>query len=192
LNVDIVPPDAHLAGYAMVVVPTLPILSEAQADVFAALNVPVLFGPRTGSKTADFQIPDALPPGPLQKHVPIRVTRASSARGDPRWQEGVETTAAFVEGSVYRKKHLRYLSVWPDADQFAALFSEMAGEAGLAITPLPADLRIRHVGDLCFAFNYGPGRIDLATTISDAATLNYLVGSADLPSAGVAVWRVVQ
>jgi beta-galactosidase len=192
LNVDIVPPDADLAGYAMVIVPTLPILSEAQGDAFAGLHVPVLFGPRTGSKTADFQIPDMLPPGALQKHLPVKVTRVSSSRGAPRWHEDVETTAAVVEGSVHRKGHLRYLSVWPDADQLAALFSDMAREAGLAITQLPADLRIRHAGDLCFAFNYGSDVIDLTVAIPDAADFDYVVGRSALSPAGVAVWRVVQ
>ena len=186
LNIDIVGPDADLSGYAMIVVPTLPILSGAQADALAGLHVPVLFGPRTGSKTADFQIPDTLPPGSLQKHLPIRVTRVSCARDKPRWQEDVETTDAVVEGGIYRKDRLRYLSVWPNADQLAALFSDMATEAGLATTPLHNDLRIRRAGDLVFAFNYGPDPLTLA------GDNDYIIGSSNIGPAGVAVWHVVQ
>ena len=104
LNIDIVAANADLSGYAMVVVPTLPIVDSALADV----AVPILFGPRTGSKTKDFAIPASLPPGPLQQQLPIRVTRVESSRDEPRWRETVDAGPGVIErDGVYRKAQAR-------------------------------------------------------------------------------------
>lgn len=202
LDVDIIPPDAPLDGYAMVVAPTLPMLSAAQADRLAALGVPVLFGPRTGSRTADFQTPAALPPGPLQHHLPITVTRAESLReglsapGDgfaiSRWVEHVESMQAPEiclsdgRGIVYRAGQLRYLAGWPDAALLARLFAQMAGEAGVPVMQLPSDIRLRSAGALCFAFNYGPEAVDLSGLIGGATLV---IGEPLCPPAGVSAWR---
>ena len=183
LDIDIVAPDAALDGYKMVVVPTLPILDEVLADRLAALPCPVLFGPRTGSKTADFAIPDALPPGPLQKHIPIKVTRVESQRSDPRWREHVESDLTPEPAGVYRHSNLRYVASWPDAALLDVVFAAMAREANLPTTPLPPDLRLRRAGDLTFAFNYGSEPLTLAESH------NYVIGGATLAPAGVAVWR---
>ena len=182
LNIDIVAPDADLRGYPMVVVPTLPILHEGLIDHEGS----VLFGPRSGSKTANFAIPETLPPGPLQGKLPIRVTRVATRRDAPRWRETVEAGADVTESAgVYRKGNIRYLSVWPDAAQLETLLSDMATEANLATTKVPPDLRIRRLGDLVFAFNYGPESLTL-----DGAH-DYVIGGATLKPADVAVWRAV-
>jgi beta-galactosidase len=80
LDVDILPPDAPLDGYRVVVAPSLPIIDNALADRLAALTAPVLLGPRSGSKTVDVHIPAELPPGPLQRLLPLRVVRVESVR----------------------------------------------------------------------------------------------------------------
>ena len=60
------PPGGSLSRYRAVLVPTLPVLSEAAAASLADSDAAMLFGPRTGSKTAEFEIPDGLPPGLLR------------------------------------------------------------------------------------------------------------------------------
>jgi beta-galactosidase len=80
LNVDILSPDANLDGYAMVVFPCLPIVDDALTQRLAAFKGPVLIGPRTGSKTRDFAIPENLPPGPLSPLLKLRVDRVESLR----------------------------------------------------------------------------------------------------------------
>ncbi len=202
LDIDIVGPEADLAGYPMVVVPTLPILTDALAATLAAHDGPVLLGPRTGSKTADFAIPPSLPPGPLQPHLPIRVVRVESL-GDgvalegngftvTRWFEHVETSLDAEErlvdgrGVVFASGKLRYLAGWPDAALLERLFGRMAREAGLATVALPADLRLRRTGTLRFAFNYGPDAVALPAELGAGGLL---LGEDVLPPAGVAVWR---
>lgn len=63
VDVDIVSPAADLSGYAAVFIPTLPIVPEGFAAKLEALDCPVLIGPRSGSKTESFCIPEGLPPG---------------------------------------------------------------------------------------------------------------------------------
>ncbi|QJP71686.1 beta-galactosidase [Burkholderia glumae] len=91
-DVDVVAPDAPLDGYRLVVVPPLPIVSEALAQRLASCGAQVVLGPRTGSKTPDLQIPANLPPGPLAAHLPIRVWRVESLR--PTLAETVQVAAA--------------------------------------------------------------------------------------------------
>ena len=201
LDVDILPVDAPLDGYKMVVAPSLPILDPALVERLAGLGVPVLFGPRSGSRTADFQIPNGLPPGNLRSAVPITIPRVESLREGlieqgngfdiTRWFEHVDTDLAAEEaltdgrGVVYANGSLRYLAGWPDEALLARLFARMASEASIETVDLPADLRLRRAGEMTFAFNYGPDSIDLAT-ITDRPLI---IGHGILPPAGVAAWR---
>jgi beta-galactosidase len=198
LDIDVVAADSALDGYAMVVVPSLPMMDAAFVARLSALDCPVLVGPRSGSKTTDFAIPPALAPGPLQALIPLRVVRVESLRdglvhrGDDfeiaRWIEHVETILlpeiATTDGIgiVYAQGLVRYLCGWPDAALLERLFMTMATQAGLQTTTLPADLRIRRAGDHVFAFNFGPEAIEIATQ-------EFVIGSANIAPAGVSVWR---
>ncbi|GLU30193.1 beta-galactosidase [Trinickia caryophylli] len=84
LDVDVVPADAPLDGYRMIVVPPLPIVPDDFAARLARSGAQVVVGPRTGSKTADLQIPANLPPGPLAQCMPMRVWRVESVRPSVR------------------------------------------------------------------------------------------------------------
>ncbi len=73
LNVDIVAPGTPLDGYALAVVPCLPIVSEDALAALQAFDGEIVIGPRSGSRTGDFAIPDTLAPGPLQALFPGKV-----------------------------------------------------------------------------------------------------------------------
>ncbi|MFX5785206.1 beta-galactosidase trimerization domain-containing protein, partial [Acinetobacter baumannii] len=60
LDVDIVPLNADLQGYAMIVVPPLPIVPDDLPGRIADSGGQVVFGPRSGSKTKSLQIPSTL------------------------------------------------------------------------------------------------------------------------------------
>ncbi len=198
LDIDIISPDVPLDGYAMVVVPSLPMVAPALALRLAALSCPILIGPRSGSKTADFAIPETLPPGPLQALLPLRVVRVESLRaglvhfGDgfqiERWIEHIESdlhpeiATADGVGIVYAHANRRYLAAWPDAALLAQMFTTMTREAAIETAALPPDLRIRRRGDLVFGFNYGPDPIEIAAQ-------HFVIGGAIVPPAGVSVWR---
>ena len=170
LDVDIVAPDTDLAAYRMVVVPTLPIMPDGLAERLAGLACPVLIGPRSGSKTASFQIPQGLAPGPLRAAIALTVTRVESLRDGvadagegfavTRWREDVasdlvpELTDSAGRGVVYAHGNLRYCATWPDRALLRQLIERMADEAGLTLLDLPEGIRVRRTASHTFTFNY--------------------------------------
>lgn len=170
LDVDIVAPDEDLTGYRMVLIPTLPIVPKGFAQKIAALTCPVLIGPRSGSKTASFTIPDGLAPGDLKSLIPLTVTRVESLRdgvsepGDDwsvtRWREDVrsrlvpEFADAAGRGVVYAGEHVRYCAIWPDAALLRLLVKRMAAEAEVSLIDLPEGIRVRRSASHSFTFNY--------------------------------------
>ena len=168
LNVDIVAADADLDGYAMVVVPTLPIMPQSLIARLGALTVPLLVGPRSGSKTENFSIPAKLAPGSLQELLPLKVTRVESLRpgitakagsGEiSRWLEHVETDlpadTRLENGQAIELSSgsLRYLAAWPDAALLEELFGRMAKEAGLTTFKVAAGFADPAIGRSVFRF----------------------------------------
>ncbi len=201
LDVDIVAPDAPLDGYHMVVVPCLPILPVGFVARLSAFAGPILVGPRTGSKTADFAIPDTLPPGDLQALLPIKVTRVESLRDGSiltghgfaisHWIEHIESAIAPEEvmlsgkGVVWHHGNARYLAGWPDSALLDLLIKRMAAEAGLETLDLPTGIRVRRAGNLSFAFNYANSQSRLPV---DPKT-EFVLGGPELDAADVAVWH---
>ncbi len=187
LDIDIVAPDADLSHYKAVFVPTLPIVTDAFLSTISTLACPVLIGPRSGSKTQSFRIPDDLAPGDLRTLIPLTVTRVESLRdgeqenGDgwsiSRWREDIESELApeFAlndgRGVVYSHNRIRYCSAWPDRSLLDMLVSRIAGEANLETLSLPEGLRIRRSASNLFAFNYStePIRFDLTGQMIDPA-----------------------
>lgn len=176
LDVDIVEPGADLSTYRLVLVPSLFHIDDAALAALDSTGAEVLLGPRTGSKTKDFEIPPALPPGPAACLVPFRVVEVSSLRpGIPepvsgivtgaveRWRdhaeagEGVEIEARFADGgpALLRLGRRSALCGWPDATLLDAVVERLAACVGLAGTVLPDGVRLRRRGALTFAFNYG-------------------------------------
>jgi beta-galactosidase len=71
-----------LQSFCLVLIPSQPHVSGPLAAALAAFVGPIVFGPRTGSKTVSFGIPESLPPSmPLQSTLlPLKVTRVESLR----------------------------------------------------------------------------------------------------------------
>ncbi|MEE4288499.1 MAG: beta-galactosidase [Erythrobacter sp.] len=200
LDVDIVAPGADLSAYAMVFVPSLPILPEGFARKLAALEAPVLIGPRTGSKTANFRIPEGLPPGDLRNVLPITITRVESLRDgieEPcgpgaitRWREDVEgglrpDLASGARGVLWREGHLRYLAGWPDTALLGEVIERMAREAQVELIALPEGLRVRRTAGHVLAFNYSDSAINAAGLARGAP----VIGDRVIGPAGFAAWR---
>lgn len=170
LDVDIVAPSADLSGYRMVVVPTLPIVPLGFAERLAAFDGPVLLGPRSGSKTASFCIPEGLAPGALRGLTGVTVTRVESLRdgvAEPaegfavtRWREDVASNDApeLVDTAgrtvVSYRDGVRYCAIWPDRALLALLIERMAAEAGVELRDLPEGIRVRRTQTHVFTFNY--------------------------------------
>jgi len=205
-NVDIIPPTADISGYSAIFVPSLPIIDDRFIARIAASKALALFGPRSGSKTPSLAIPEGLAPGPLKALLPLTVTQVESFPSDHRefgcfgdveisgsaWLEHVETNlSALAEradgtGFLYRNERAFYLTTVPDKFFFATLVMSILNEAGLKVTAIDPDIRLRRHGELIFAFNYGPEPRDVSGLAGDAA---FILGGPHLASADFAAWR---
>lgn len=208
LNVDVCAAGDALSGYRLVAVPSFPILREGVVENLATAPGLVVFGPRTGSKTKTFQIPEELPPGTLQKLLPLRVVRTEtlglSNREDVTWgdrvypvnrlKEWVETdlqplgTFEDKRKAILEKDRFFYLAFWPSKNFLLDFFEDLAKKAGLSPIKLPEGLRLRRRGDFIFAFNYAPETREVPAPES----AQFLLGGRDLPPYGVAIWREAQ
>ncbi len=199
LDVDIVPPSAELKGYALCVVPCLPIVPPALVDPLKDFAGQIVVGPRSGSRGADFQIPDRLAPGPLQELFPGKVVRVESLRpglehagdgwGIARWIEHLETDAApglvADDGTIASWHHgkVRYIAAWPTADLALRVMEAAARDAGLKVHSLPEGMRLRRAGDRLHVFNYSTRALDVPASIEGA----FILGARRLPAADVAI-----
>jgi len=203
LDVDIVSPDADLRSYKLVVDPTLPHLGDAMQRRFEQLDAIILFGPRTGSKTENLSI--AEPHG--LEFMDLRVDRVESLRPGlmistkdnqnivERWMEeasnGAEPVQEMGDGRalLLRRDNCFYCAGWPGENMLLALMRDMAGMAGLAVHDLPTGLRIKKWGSNMFAFNYGAASVNLTTVFPELAGDVPLLGTYDIPPAGVTIWK---
>jgi beta-galactosidase len=208
VSVDVIPPTPEaVAGRKAVLLPGLFSPSEAFVDALAASGAVTLAGPRSGSKTPDFQIPRDLPPGHLRKLVDIKIRRVESLRPGivipvagsnagaafDGWREFVVPGAAEVVSSsadgepvLLRQGRAHYLAGRPNpvlADEVVRRLLDAAGVEALTLHP---DVRVRDNGPLRYVFNHGPDPVDVAPVIGSR---QLLIGTPTLPPCGVAAFR---
>ena len=207
LSVDFVPADTpSLEGYRLVVIPGLFTWTPALLGAIKTHDGHVLIGPRSGSKTADFAIPETLPPALPDDVLGVRVTRIETLRADTPvpvngggtlqfWREylevGAETevvlSAADGVPALVAKGNRHYLGGWPDADLLLSILRRLSEQAGLAIRDLPDGVRVRRHGRHVFALNYGATPYDLADL---GWSGDLLLGDRVLYPSGAAVARL--
>ena len=205
LNVDIVPQGGNLSQYRLIVVPPLPIVRPEFIEALRDSSGVVLFGPRLGSKTVHFSIPEDLPPGPIQEFLPLRVLRVDSlprfAPQAVRWNGEIYQAETWVEqvasdlepvarfengqGALFRHGRFLYLAGLPDDRWLADLVKMAVTEQKIPTADLPEGVRTRRLGSLHFFFNYNPHPVRLPVR----KDLETLAGDRDLPPAGVFIGR---
>ena len=202
-SVDIVGPAACLSGYQLVVVPAVMAISERLAEQLHNANAHIFMGPRTGAKTTDFQIPEKLPPGPLQKLGGFCVEQCDAMpaeqpigciwrnyKGEIRvWHErGVvkgDAEGQTDEGHplIIHNSHASYLTGWVDAELMKAICADQMKKAGIEVHDLPSYLRVRQRGNLQIFTNYGPE----TASIPSSYTGKLLLGSREVPASDVTI-----
>ena len=208
-SVDILSPDqaaARLDDYSIVMVPGLFACPPALASAMAATSARVIFGPRSASKTAAFQVPPDLPPDLPAEIMPGRVTRVETLAAGLTvplstsghfhiWREFVEADVAAEirfgteDGfpAMIRRGNIDYLCGWPDGTCLETILSEACSEAGLRLQRLPEGVRLRRVGDTGFLVNYSDAPFEIASLGQDISITN---GPEILPPSGFAVIQV--
>ena len=185
LNADVVSPDAPLESYALVLAPCLPVISATLTDKLQRSDAYFLWGPRSGGKTENFHIPAELPPGNLQKLVPLKVETVSTLRGrlaTPAaadamyclsgdgvfgpwtggiWHERVRTDLKPLaqtgagDGILYANRKHHYLCSCLDAVSIRKLIGYLLNKAGVPVTELPPGVRLCRTQEADFYFNFG-------------------------------------
>ena len=203
IDVDVVAPGVALDDYRAVLVPSLPYVSDAAMNALRTTKAQILLGPRTGSKTRHFAIPPALPPGPLQELIGMQIIEVASLppdielpvfQGDRRgavrhWREHIQQTSdnatadlIYADGSpaLLREGRTAYLAGWTDADTLRWVLGDLFERSGIAVTQLPEHVRLRRLGHLVFAFNYGPTNWTIPTTAAEPILGTRTIGPGDL------------
>lgn len=207
LDVDFVSTQSSVDGYALLIVPSLPVIEDDFLARVRDCGAVTLFGPRTGSKTKSLQIPENLAPGLLQALVPLKVVRSQSfpefhrvhgeIEGAPVsgrvWLDEIETELAPVVdspdgGLLYRHGDFFYLATLPDPMFLGGIVTLLTRAAGLETRLLPADLRLRSQGELKFVVNYGPDRVTIPESVAPPHA-SFIIGARAIEPAGVAAWR---
>jgi beta-galactosidase len=189
LSIDILPPDASLDGYKLILAPGLAIMSDALKKRLAASDATVVAGPRSGAKTAEGAIPVPLPPALPGLDVTVSVVESlPPGTGEPldggggfiRWAEHLEGSAATRIATTAGRPalvgngHVHYLAGWPDHEGWDRIVALAAANAGIPTIRLPDGLRLRDTATHRFAFNYAPHSVEWADHI--------------IPPAGVRWW----
>jgi beta-galactosidase len=202
-DIDIVSAHADLSGYALVVLPCVPVIDDALVDRLALCEGEVVIGARGGSKTTELAIPPMLAPGAVQRLVPVTVARVESLRPGmgtdgpddgtgwraQGWIEQIESDLsgemATGDGAptVWRKGHVRYVSVQGDAAYRDAMLAAAARDAGLEPMAMAEGVRVRRAGGRTFVVNYAAE----PRVCPEGVSGSFLIGEPVLPPAGVAV-----
>jgi beta-galactosidase len=204
LSIDFVPASAPcLTGYGLVAIPGLFTWTPALIEAIRAHQGHVLIGPRSGSKTADFAIPEGLPPSLPLDVLDVRVTQVETLREDTPvhlaeggsfqyWREFLEagenaeiilTAEDGVPGMV-AQGNIRYLGGWPDQGLLYDIIMRLASRAGLVTRELRDGVRLRRHGNHVFAFNYGVTAFDLTAL---GWTGEPLLGDLVIAPSGIAI-----
>lgn len=210
VSVDIVPAISdRIAGYRLLMVPGLMAIAPNLADAIGRDGQVVLVGPRSGSRTPDFRIPDSLPPGAdLQARIGIKVRRCESiappaeipiadaddGQAFERWREFLvappdvvidETTS---DGEIARchsaDGRVHYLAGWPNEAYAGRMTGDLCALAGITTFDLHRDIRIRRHGRKTYVFNYGPETVDISAIVAGRRPV---MGSTRLAPCDVAV-----
>lgn len=207
LDVDIVSPQADLSSYALIVLPLSVRVTPELLTQLQQSKAQLVFAPRSGSKTSDYQIPHNLAPGVLTQLLGLRVLRVASLPpvyvehatllGSPLqvsgWFEDLDLLGAQVLASlddgrplVTNYRNAFYVAGGLPPAAWLALLAHCATVAGLKPTVLPEDLRISRVGAWYLAFNFSDHDIEWQPSCESQA----LLGAARLTARDVSLWHI--
>lgn len=169
LSLDILPSDAPLDGYRLVLAPGTATMSTAFKTRLASVDGVAIIGPRAAAKTATMRIPTPLPPDLPGLDATVALVESLPPGERVHWAGGgafhrwfehlegsAEATIRTADGApaLMAAGSLRYLAGWPDADGWMRIARKASAECGLAICDMPEGLRARDAGQWRYLFNY--------------------------------------
>jgi beta-galactosidase len=197
LDVDIIAAEDDRSDWPLAVAPSLPIW-RGPRDV----GRPLVVGPRTATRTADFAIDsEGLGTGrarmrsvrcesvPRGRSRPVTWGRRAYPSGP--WREWIASDVLPVarfddgDGALYEAEGLHWIAFWPTVGFLVDYFEELCRRVEIPTVRLPPSLRLRRRGDLVFAFQYG----DDVPRLPVPADTPLLLGSRDVGGPSVVAWR---
>lgn len=207
LDVDIVSSRADLSEYRLVVVPSIAVIDDALVQQIERSGAQWVFGPRSGSKTDAFAIPGDLPPGALQRVLPMQVLEVETLRPTltpalsiggtqgtaTHWREHVRANretrvaARFDDAWPALLAHgkVRYVAGWLSHALHRTVLQQAAQDAGIETQLLADGLRMRRRGGLTFAFNFGAQPVEVPAPVH----ATFVLGQPRLDTGDVCVWQ---
>lgn len=210
LDVDVVSSRADLSDYKLIVAPSLVSPGENLIERLSKLDATLLLWPRAGSKTTSYQIPKALPPGPLQDLLPLKVTRveslppacpveittSSGVKASAKlWFEEIEAdlvplaTDERGHGAWYQSGNIHYLATWPEEDFLREILLTLTSALNIETFDLPTDVRLSRRGDLRIALNFSDAESPATAAGGPPDPAHYVLGGPTLGPAGIAIWK---
>lgn len=205
-SVDIVPPTAEaVQGRKLVIIPALFSATQELVSELIDGEAIVVLGPRTGSKTPDFQIHHDLPPGAFKQLIDVTITRVESrppfspVECENRallegWREfltvgeDVDVLVSSVDGypAHVTNGRVHYIAGRPGPRMADQIVRRAMRQAAIEPLDLPPDVRIRDNGNVRYVFNYGPEAVYVSEI---AGPGEVIMGDAALPPRGVLAMR---
>jgi len=205
LNVDFVSQDSDFSQYDLIVAPCMPVVKDEFIAACKKTKTRWVFGPRSGSKTVDFNLPHNLPPGKLQQLIPTKVLSVETTHKDLKepmsylgqeylswgWREELDASqceiiASYKDGTaaIVEHKNIHYIACLVTDDFLLDYFEKQCKDLSIETLRVPKDIRIAHRGQYTFAFNYG----DKAKHLENVVDKEFVIGSQEIPAYGVSVW----
>ncbi|MET3925189.1 beta-galactosidase [Devosia sp. 2618] len=205
VDIDILPPSTRsFAGYDIVAIPALFAWNDDLRSAITEFDGHLLIGPRSGSKTEHFSIPEKLAPDLPRNLLDLKVIRVDSI--DPtqeievkgsgaihHWRERIETKANVVIEDVdgwpvlVNQGKLYYLGASGTKALVQRVADYLIAETDLPMLTLPAGVRCRTREGYRIYVNYGA---TAATLVPAKDETGYILGSTEMPAAGVTVAKL--
>ena len=172
LDIDILPATIDtLSGYEHVFIPGLFSLGDNLTKAISSSDAQIILGPRTDSKTHDFQIQNDplksiglnISMGSVESLRPTETIKISEGGQFKIWREMIETDHDVIAKTacdypaILSKDNLIYLCGWPDESSLSHILKH---KCGIDNKPLPEGLRCRSIGAHKLDLNYNNHAVD--------------------------------
>ena len=205
INVDFVSQDSDFSQYDLIIAPCLPVVSDEFIAACKNSKAKWVFGPRSGSKTKDFNLPENLAPGKLQELIPTKVLSVETTHKDLQevmhfagkeysswgWREELDVSRCKVvatykdaSAAIVEHKNIHYVGCLVSDDFLLDYFENICNDLGIDTLRTHKDIRISQRGQYTFAFNYGSE----AKFLENVSAKKFVIGSAEIKGFGVSVW----
>ena len=201
LSIDIISPDHDISKYKLVVAPSLPVIPINLLQNAKIANTKLLFGPRSGSKTSEYQIPPEYPfnrdfqfikSESLRDSASLKINMNDKIYYSKNWRDIIEckgiNNIKFSDGHPAYIHHVDYdyLATWPTYELLKDLLLNLTDKIGIKTACLDENIRIRHTNDLTFAFNYGDEIVDISKMTPEN---KFIYGGSKIDPHGISIWK---